>query len=139
LKSCDGLVDARRQLLFAKGSDDLLKHRRAFDEGLGAFAAERRPLLAQGSQVALHVVGELFRRAQADHARNALERVEAAEQLVEQRRIYARSPDLVLQREQVTAHERQVLVTLGEIIVEELSEELAAVVGVGVGHYALSG
>jgi hypothetical protein len=95
--------------------------------------------VAQRAQVVLHVVGEVFGRAQADHARDAFERVEAAEQLVEQRLLDARPPDRPFEREQVAPDERQVLVALGEVIVEELREELAAFFWVGVGHYALSG
>jgi hypothetical protein len=53
--------------------------------------------------------------------------VEAAKQFVEQGLVYARTPGLLFEGEQVTAHERQVLVALGEVVVEELREKFTAV------------
>ena len=45
-----------------------------------------------------------------------------------------RLTDLCFEGEQMPTHECQMLVTLGVIIVEELCEELAIVIGVGSGH-----
>jgi hypothetical protein len=83
------------------------------------------------------VVRELLGRTETHHPGDAFERVKAAEQLVEQRLLDARLPDLIFEREQMPADERQMLITLGVVIVEKLCEELTIVVGVWSGHEAL--
>src|SRR6185369_8846279 len=80
------------------------------------------------------MMGELFGGAQANHARDPLERVEAAKEIIEQRAIDCAVIDLVFERYQRTADRDEVLITLGVVIVEELIEKLTTIVGVWVIH-----
>src|SRR5215213_2402506 len=77
---------------------------------------------------------ELFGRAQANHARDPLECMKAAKQVIEPRTIDRARIDLVFERYQRAADRDEVFVTLGVIIVEELIEELTTIVGVWVIH-----
>src|SRR5215510_12603095 len=80
------------------------------------------------------MMGELFGGAQANHAGDSLERVEAAKEIIEQRAIDRARIHLVFERHQRAADRDQVFVTLGVVIVEELVEALTTVVGVLVVH-----
>src|SRR5687768_17952445 len=75
------------------------------------------------------MVSELFGGAQADHARDTLERMEAAKQIVEQRAIDRGRAYLIFQRTQRPTDQHEVFITLGVVIVEELMEEFTTVVG----------
>src|SRR5205085_12523798 len=126
--------DVGRRRLRPAPCDDLLHEFRAGDEGVHAFVREPRLAVAQGAQIALHLVRELFGLAHPDHARYAFERVKAAEELVERRAVDARLVDGLLKQEQVAACGGQVLVTLLEVIVEELSEKFTVGLWLGNRH-----
>src|SRR5262245_39137738 len=81
---------------------------------------------------------ELFGGAQADHPRDPLERVEATKEVIEHRAIDRAGINLVFQRDQRAADRDEVFVALGVVVVEELVEELATVIGVWVIHQLAS-
>src|SRR5262245_51065468 len=76
------------------------------------------------------MMGELFGGSEANHTGDALERVEAAKQIIEQRAIDRARVYFVFQRHQRAADRNKMFVTLGVIIVEKLIEKLTTRIGV---------
>ncbi len=92
--------------------------------------------LPQRAQELFEPMREVLRLAQLDHARDALERVEVTEQFVEHGTIDVRATDRRLQRKQQAAHAGEVLVALGEIVVQKIGKRRVVVRGAGLGHFA---
>src|SRR6185436_887451 len=86
-----------------------------------------RLALPQRAQVILEAVREVLGGAQLDHPGDALERVEVPEQLVERVAVDLRPADRTLEGEQQPPHAHQVVVALGEVVVEEIGERVAVV------------
>jgi hypothetical protein len=78
--------------------------------------------VAKSAEIAFDLMGKLFGFSNADHSRYALERVKAAEQLVESRTVYVRQTDEAIERQQVAARDGKMFVALREVVVEKLGE-----------------
>ena len=122
--------DRRRRRPGAARRDHGLEHRGAVDERADRLRRERQLAVAQRAQVALELVRHALGVAQVDHRRDALERMEAAEQLLEQSAFLAGTADGALEPEQGPADDDEVLFALGEVVVEESGDEIVP----GAGH-----
>ena len=79
---------------------------------------------ADRAQVAFHLVGEQLALAMLDHARDALEGMKAAEQLLGDHWIRTVMADRSLEREQAAPDHGQVFFALGKVVVEKAVEEV---------------
>ena len=96
----------------------------AVDERSSARGRELNLALADRAQAAFHLVGQPLRFAQLDHRRDALQRMEAAEQLLDDGRRRIGTADGGLEHQQAAAHGGEVLLALGEVVVHERSREI---------------
>src|SRR5919205_3398957 len=76
------------------------------------------------------MVCELFGGGESDHARDSLERVKAAEEIIEHRAIDRARIDFIFESNYRATYRDEMLVTLSVVIVEKLVEELATIVGI---------
>src|SRR6185436_20836432 len=119
----DGRLDVHRRLVVAPPGDGVLEQACAVDERVDAGRRQADLPFAHGAQVGLHLVREQLDLAVLHHPRDALQRVERPEQLLADGPIRTRLADRPLEREQRAANRRQVLVTLGKVVVEKVVEE----------------
>ena len=78
---------------------------------------------AQGAQILLHEVREIFGRPQFHHSGNALQGMEMPEQLLEDLLVELRATGRQFEPQEQTPHRHQVLIALRVVVVEELREQ----------------
>lgn len=128
----EGGADRGRRAAAPPRLEDELEGAGAIDERVQPLWGERRLLRAQDPEIALHLVGQPLALPHLGDRRDALERVEVAEQFVQKsdRRVPAAEP--AVEREQAGAHLDQVLLALGKVVGHEACDELLVLGGHGV-------
>ena len=102
--------------------DNLLEQLRAIDERFEARAREHHVPFADDTQAAFHVMREALDLAQLDHRRDALQRMKASEEIVEDARRHV-GAERGFERQQSSPRGDDVLLGFSEVVIHEARGE----------------
>ncbi len=117
-------VDRGRCGVQAPRLDDLFEGRRPVDERLEPGRRQPNLFAPNRAEITLHLVRQPLGLAQLDHRGDALQRVEAAEELLDERSGRVGVADRGLEQQQRPPHGREMLLGLGKVVVHEGRDEV---------------